>query len=113
MAHENGTSSALLVQEKLMKLLDDMVTGKIDPTILGAMVKDYIDINGVSASSFNYDRGGVASAQWIIEHNLNKYPIISIMDDSGNQVEADINYNSLNSVTITFAKPLSGKAVLT
>lgn len=111
MSH-NATSSALLVQEKLLKIVDEMVAGKIDPEVVSSMVENYIQANGVSASSFVYDRGGVAASSWIIEHNLNKYPQISLMDDSGNQFEADVIYNSLNSLTVNFSRPISGKAVL-
>lgn len=113
MSNKEGTSAALEVQEHLIEIVNKLVSGSIDPEVISTMVKNYVDNNGISASSFMYDRGGVEASTWTIQHNLNKYPMVSIMDDNGNQVEADIHYADLNTVTIVFAKPLSGKAVLT
>lgn len=48
---------------------------------------------------------------WIINHNLNTYPAVTIII-GGALVLADVAYNSLNSLTITFPSPESGLAVL-
>jgi hypothetical protein len=63
-------------------------------------------------SGFLYDRAGQVAAAWVIYHDLNKYPQVTLIDDEGNEFEADIFYNNLNQVTVMFAVPTSGKAVL-
>ena len=62
-------------------------------------------------SNFVYEQVDL-SAEWIIEHNLEKYPIVSIIDDNGDEVEADIHYDSLNQITINFNKEVKGFAIL-
>lgn len=49
---------------------------------------------------------------WEIEHNLNKYPNVIVVDELGEEVEADIIYDSLNKVVIEFSVDFSGKAFL-
>lgn len=51
-----------------------------------------------------------SSTQWDVVHSLNKYPSVSITDMDGNYVSADIEYTSLNSVTLRFSPAFSGKA---
>jgi hypothetical protein len=53
-----------------------------------------------------------AEAQWVIEHNLNKYPSVTITDSAGDQVEGEVRYNGLNSLTVSFSAPFAGKAYL-
>ena len=53
-----------------------------------------------------------ASAEWIIQHNLNKYPSVTVVDSAGNMVIGDVIYNSENQITITFQSAFSGKAYL-
>lgn len=52
----------------------------------------------------------LASNQWDVTHNLNKYPSISIVDSGNNVVVGEIEYNSLNTVIIRFTSSFSGKA---
>lgn len=53
-----------------------------------------------------------ASNQWVINHGLEKHPSVSIIDSGNNVVVGDIEYTSLNSVTIKFNASFSGKAYL-
>ena len=67
------------------------------------------------ADSSSFDKNyvhvqSVASNQWNITHDLNKYPSVSIIDSGNNIVIGDIEYNSLNSVILRFNASFSGKA---
>jgi hypothetical protein len=53
-----------------------------------------------------------SSASWVIVHNMGKNPSVSIVDTALDEVEADVQYNSLNQLTITFSAATSGKAFL-
>lgn len=55
-----------------------------------------------------------ASAEdtWQIQHNLGKYPSVSVVDSAGNLVVGEVRYDSLNSLTISFNGAFSGKAFL-
>jgi hypothetical protein len=52
----------------------------------------------------------VASSVWILEHNLNKYPAVSIVNSANVTVYGDIVYDTLNKVTVTFNAAHTGKA---
>jgi hypothetical protein len=54
----------------------------------------------------------VASASWVILHNMGKKPSVSIVDTADDEVIAKVTYNSNNQVTLTFSSPISGKAYL-
>lgn len=55
----------------------------------------------------------VPSGTWLINHNLNRYPQVSILDENDEVVDSDIIHNTQNQLIIIFAQPLQGKAVLT
>jgi hypothetical protein len=63
-------------------------------------------------SNFEFTQG-VASAVWNINHNLDKYPSIMVVDSGGTVVVGQEQYIDKNNIVITFAAPFSGKAYLT
>ena len=50
------------------------------------------------------------SSTWVIDHNLAKYCSVSIVDTAGEVVYGEIQYNSINQVTLTFSEAFSGDA---
>ena len=57
------------------------------------------------------------SHTWIITHNLDKHPSVTVVDTGDNVVIGYINYNSVNQLTLTFfaagdALAVDGKAYL-
>jgi hypothetical protein len=74
-----------------------------------------LSIRGVTGGGgdahFVYEQNMPASV-WVITHNLGKKPAAVVVDSTENVVIGDIQYNSLNTLTITFVDPFSGKAYL-
>lgn len=54
----------------------------------------------------------VASTTWTVNHNMNKYPSVNVVDTANDEVTGDVKYNSLNQITISFTAAFSGKAYL-
>ena len=54
----------------------------------------------------------VSSSTWNITHNLNKYPSVSVVDSSNEEVIGEVVYVNSNSLTVKFSAPFSGKAFL-
>ena len=54
----------------------------------------------------------VASNSWTINHNLDYYPSVSIVDSAGTSVFGDVQYIDLNTVIVNFTDPFAGKAFL-
>jgi hypothetical protein len=49
---------------------------------------------------------------WNIEHNLGKFPSVTVVDSGDSVVEGEIDYVDNNNVTLTFSGAFSGKAYL-
>lgn len=49
---------------------------------------------------------------WIIEHNLNKYPSVSVKDSGGNSIIGEVEYLGPNKLSIHFSVAVSGRAYL-
>ena len=49
------------------------------------------------------------STTWTVNHNLNKFPAVSILDTAGTEIYGQIEYVSLTQVVITFVVPVSGR----
>tara|TARA_B100001113_G_C20761210_1_gene470954 strand:+ start:99 stop:428 length:330 start_codon:yes stop_codon:yes gene_type:complete len=55
---------------------------------------------------------GVASSTWTITHNLNKFPSVTIVDSNEEQIFGVVDYQSANTIVLTFSAAISGKAYL-
>ena len=53
-----------------------------------------------------------SQSTWNINHNLNKYPSVSVVDSGQTLVYGDVEYIDLNNCTITFKSGFGGKAYL-
>lgn len=84
--------------------------------------------DGTTGTTFNYTAGDLANfvredttyvhtqaqsgSVWAIEHNLNRFPSIEVVDSAGSVVVGDIQYIDENNITINFSAPFTGKAYL-
>jgi hypothetical protein len=77
-------------------------------------ILDKYSIVGLGTSSdkhFVFQQNTPASS-WVITHNLNKRPSVVVVDSAESVVVGEVEYNSDNQVTLTFAGAFSGKAYL-
>lgn len=65
----------------------------------------------ITSSTFIFEQA-VSSSVWNIFHNLNKYPSVSVVDSSGNEIICEVVYNDLNNITIYTRAAFKGKAYL-
>lgn len=83
----------------------------------GALVKDKfydfavftLSTQGVPTFIFNQ---GVPASTWNIQHNLGKFPSITVVDTAGTVVMGQYDYVDNNNITLTFAAGFAGKAYL-
>ena len=66
---------------------------------------------GPGAVSFVFTQGP-PSATWVIVHNLNKNPSVTVVDTGDSVIIPSIHYDNVNQVTVTFGSATSGKAYL-
>ena len=66
---------------------------------------------GTGDLHFTYVQG-VPSTSWNIQHNLGKFPSITVIDSAGTVVTGQYTYNNINNVTLTFSALFAGTAYL-
>lgn len=52
------------------------------------------------------------STTWTINHDLGKYPAVSIVDSANDEVIGEVHYTSTTQIVLTFSAAFSGKAFL-
>ena len=66
---------------------------------------------GPVADTFIHDQQK-ASAEWQIEHNLDKYPSVTIVDSTDRYVIGNVQYVNRNMLIVSFSAGFAGKAYL-
>ena len=102
------------VSETLSGEIQDINNRMID-TIVG---NDLLDISKegntvtITPKTYVFEQG-IASDTWIIEHNLNKNPVPSVVDSAGRvQIPNEVTYDNRNQITISLLAAFTGKAYL-
>ena len=70
-----------------------------------------IDPSDATDKTFEFTQG-VPSTTWNIQHNLNKFPSITVIDTANTVVTGEYTYIDNNNVTLTFSAGFAGKAYL-
>jgi hypothetical protein len=80
----------------------------------GVVVIDYPDIgsNPVNHVRHTHIQSTIA-AEWTINHNLNFYPNVTVLDNASRILETDLVYLNANTVKIVMNSASSGTAYLT
>ena len=76
-------------------------------TLVGNKTNEELGI--ICDKTFVYNQA-TSSDVWEIEHNLDKYPAVTVVDSGGSVVIGEIVYIDKNNVRITFTSAFSGKA---
>ena len=80
-----------------------------DVTLEGNLTSEELNIKEDANFLFTQT---TASNIWVIVHNLNKYPSVTVIDSAGNEVIGETIYNDLNQVTLKFEGGFKGTATL-
>ena len=67
--------------------------------------------SGSAGITFVYYQS-IPSSTWSINHNLNKFPSITVVDTTGRELEGDLSYIDANNSMVTFNQSVSGEAYL-
>lgn len=68
-------------------------------------------INGVGDLTYVHTQSSAATV-WTINHNLGKYPTVTVIDSGDNVVIGDVTYLDINNLTVEFSAAFGGKAIL-
>lgn len=75
------------------------------------MAKAVTDTATIAQSIYTFVQS-TPTTIWHIAHNLDGYPVVVAVDNSGNVVEPAVQYTDVNTVVLTFDVAVSGKAYL-
>lgn len=99
----------------------DTIVGRIDGNdelvvkLSGNLVIKVSSVTNATTSSgdkhFEHSQA-LAESIWNINHNMNKYPSVSLVDDTGTVMYAEILHLNNDNVRVTFSEPVIGKAYL-
>lgn len=64
------------------------------------------------AGNQTYVYNATASASWLIEHNLGRYPAVTTVDSAGTEFKGTVTYIDINTLRVDFAFATGGKAYL-
>lgn len=96
----------LTLSDEFVHSVDD----KQDKLIPGPGIK--IEDNVISVdNSYIYEQG-IASTEWVINHNLGRNPTVVVIDTSGNVVEPSVQYVDLNTCIVKTNYAFKGTAYL-
>ncbi|HEY6416766.1 MAG TPA: hypothetical protein VIX41_11025 [Acidimicrobiales bacterium] len=83
-----------------------------DPTGLNPALELWYDPGASMPGAAYIFNQGVASTVWTIDHPLDFFPNVTVIDSAGTQVEGDVHYVDADTISITFTAAFSGTAYL-
>ena len=111
----NTLSFGVYRVQKINFLTNDVIQLTVDSLASNGTLTGGDQAN-MTAMFQNSDKTAVkqisAQTVWNINHSLNKYPSVSVVDTGNNLVYGDVQYTSLSNLTITFSADTSGTAYL-
>ena len=69
------------------------------------------DIDSISDKHFVFTQA-TPSTSWYVNHGLDKFPSVTVVDSAGTQVQGQVDYTDTNNLTISFENQFSGKAYI-
>tara|TARA_R110002126_G_scaffold137390_1_gene281832 strand:+ start:1062 stop:1766 length:705 start_codon:yes stop_codon:yes gene_type:complete len=74
-------------------------------------VMNFILAADASDKTFIFNQG-VPAAQWVISHNLGKFPSVSVVNNNKVLINGEVEYIDNNNLTVTFSAGFAGQAYL-
>lgn len=88
-----------------------VISNKINYQLVNGTWEIFAGSSG--AGDLNYTHiQGVADTIWNINHNLGKYPSVTVLDSALNEVVGDVQNIDTNNLRLTFSAIFSGTATL-
>ena len=107
------TTARIAEDENLQAQIDEITVEAVTQVIGGSNIE--VVREGprayVNSKTFVYEQAQ-ASDTWVIVHNLNKYPSVTIVDSAGNVFTPEVQYDNENQITVTMNGATIGNAYL-
>jgi len=70
----------------------------------------FAPLMGASSDKNYIHNQSISATVWVVTHNLAKHASVTVVDSAGTVVFGQVEYDSLNQMTLTFKSTFSGKA---
>lgn len=84
--------------------LDEFATGDTIPSA-------YLPTSATGDAFYHFHQATAASS-WAINHGLNKFPSVTVVDSAGNRGFCGVQYVDANNLTLSFSGAFAGDAYL-
>ena len=81
------------------------------PTLVLQLPQTRVEKAYIQGASYIY-RQETAAKDWVIQHDMNKFPSITVTDSANTVVQGEAEYLSSNAVALHFSAPFAGTAYL-
>ena len=72
-------------------------------------ILEYDSVNSAGDKNYSWEQT-VDSNKWQVTHNLDKYCAVSVTNENKEEIYPNIEYDSLNTITLTFSTAIRGYA---
>lgn len=114
--NDSNFQTEIQVSESIQNALipvEEEINTKVDTVVSSDLIGVTREGNAVTLTSKTYvHEQGVASDTWSIEHNLNKYPSVTLVDSAGTQFQGRVEYTDENNCIVYMNGATKGKAYL-
>ena len=86
---------------------DNVLVSVVQPALRNQV--EIVGLKGGGDKNYIHNQT-LPSDVWVVSHNLGKKPSVTVVDSADEVVFGEVQYNSDNQVTLTFAGAFSGKA---
>lgn len=91
---------------------NNIIANKTVPSVYTAGNGIIVDHNVISVKSRYIFEMGIASTTWEIEHNLDDFPSVTVVDSAGTIFDCKVTYINSNKCVVEMNVPITGKAYL-
>ena len=106
-ALENGTGFGVSIAD--VEITNEVLHTDTNVNIKFTPFSTILSNTGVNDKNYVHTQSS-ASATWVVTHNLGKNASVTVVDSAGTVVIGQVDYDSINQITLTFSGAFSGKA---
>ena len=99
--YHSGEGVVYIDPAEVEKILPENIRAGV--TILGTTGQHIGDLNYVHEQA-------IADKTWLVKHNLDKYPAVTVIDSANTVIIGDIKYIDENTLQIMFSSAFTGRA---
>jgi hypothetical protein len=111
----NNTTNTTTSPGSLQKIGMEFLKPEVQQYIQGIAQSEAQNVITKSAGavdlSYTYEQIA-PSTVWAINHNMGKFPSVTIVDSAGTEVIGEVSYQDKSNLKISFSAPFSGTAYL-